>query len=554
MSRIIYESESYERRDGETVLDTLLRHGKSPPFSCRNGSCLVCLQRCVQGDPGERAQRALRPSLRRAGYFLPCKCVPTGDLELAPPRSADLFSPAVVQEKERLSDDVCRVLLEPATSLYYHAGQFVNVRRPDGLTRSYSLASLPTEDAYLELHVKRMPRGAMSAWIFDELRVGDEVEIHGPNGTCYYAAGSQEHDMLLVANGTGAAPLLGITRDALHVGHTARIWFFHGSHRPEGLYMHDTLRRLAAEHPSFQYMPCVSGPDVPPGYARGRAGDLAMERGRDLRGWQVYVAGLPEMAAEVQAAAIARGATPADVHTDPYEVWRGPEGDATPARGATGGEPIAEGSAGGSPATEPDDEMWQALRGGPLLHAILADFYARVFEDEVLAPYFGGVTRDRLIGQVYSFMRDLFTGKKSYFGMRPRTGHHWMVISDEIFDRRERMMEECLRRHGLPEHLVRRWRRLEESFRGDIVKSTPWKLVVDGVEMPLDGFGEEVLTVGTMCDGCQRAIEVGERVRYHLRLGLTYCAECAFAAGPHASPRASERPTRRPPSAEGAAR
>jgi hypothetical protein len=126
-------------------------------------------------------------------------------------------------------------------------------------------------------------------------------------------------------------------------------------------------------------------------------------------------------------------------------------------------------------------------------------------------------------------MRDTFTGQHMYFGMRPRTGHHWMVISDEIFDHRERLMERCLRDHGLAEHLVQRWRRLEERFRGDIVKASPWKLVVNGTEMPLDGFGEEELLAGTMCDSCARAVEPGERVRYHLRLGLTYCPDCAFA-------------------------
>ena len=170
--------------------------------------------------------------------------------------------------------------------------------------------------------------------------------------------------------------------------------------------------------------------------------------------------------------------------------------------------------------------MWDALDRGERLVAILTEFYTNVFDDSVLAPYFRGITKDRLIGQVFSFMRDVFTGEKHYFGMRPRTAHHWMVISDEIFDYRERMMEACLRRHGLAEHLIQRWRRFEESFRSDIVKATPWKLVVDGIERPLDGFGELDLTVGTLCDGCQRAVESGERVRYHLRLGLTYCTDC----------------------------
>ncbi len=531
MVKIRFEGREFDCREGETVLDALLRQGQSPPFSCRNGSCLVCLRRCVRGEPTEASQRALRPSLRRAGYFLPCKCKPQGSMEIEPPRAADLFSRAVVAEKE-IVGDVCILRLESATSLYYHAGQFLNLRREDGLMRSYSLASLPTEDYLLEVHVKRMPGGAMSEWIFDTLSVGDELDYQGPNGHVYYVSGTEDQDLLLVGNGTGAAPLLGIVRDAIDVGHRGRIRLFFGSRTREGLYLHDRFDALANAHPNIEYVPCLSGEHVPEGFARGRVHDIALARCPELRGHRVFVAGHPAMVAAVEAAALTAGLDPSEVHADPYEVRSAPEKPPPVAEGATSRR--AEiGTA--------DPEMWQALREGELLREILHDFYTQVFEDSILSPYFHNVTKERVVGQVFSFMRDVFKGERSYFGMRPRTAHHWMVISDAIFDHREAMMVRTLRKHGLPEHLVSRWRKFEEGFRGDIVKPTPWALVIDGVEMPLDGFGEEELTVGTMCDGCQRAVEVGERVRYHLRLGLTYCTACAFSerrqsSAPTASP------------------
>jgi truncated hemoglobin YjbI len=326
---------------------------------------------------------------------------------------------------------------------------------------------------------------------------------------------------------------VGIVRDALHFGHRGEIRLFHGSRTAAGLYLHSVFTAMAKDHSQFTYVPCVSGPDVPPGFMRGRAHHLALaSTPPDLRGWHVFAAGIPEMVTEVEAAALRAGAGSSEIHADPYEL-RSVSQAPVPAKGPlamnTVGREIAEGSSGGGPRppkVEPDPEMWQALDEGALLNRILTDFYTRVFEDPILLPYFRGVTKERLVGQVYSFMRDVFTGQKLYFGMRPRTAHHWMVISDELFDHRERMMEECLRRHGLPEHLVQRWRKFEESFRSDVVKASPWKLVVDGVEMPLDGFGEQELLAGTVCDGCGRAVEVGERVRYHLRLGSTYCAEC----------------------------
>ncbi|NIR60299.1 MAG: 2Fe-2S iron-sulfur cluster binding domain-containing protein [Gammaproteobacteria bacterium] len=524
MPELHFEGETYECRSGETVLDALLRCGVNLPFSCRNGICQVCLHRCTRGVVPEQARPGLRPTLRAQGYFLPCKCIPEGDMEIAPPREADLFSPAVVYEKTLLAPDVCRLLVEPATALYYHAGQFVNLRRADGLTRSYSLASVPQEDYFLEFHVKRIPGGVMSTWIFDELRKGEELEIHGPHGSGYYVGGCEGQDLLLIATGTGLAPLIGVARDALQSGHRGRIHLYHGSHAAQGLYLNERLLELAMQYPSFRYTGCVSGPDVPPGHVSGRVHKAAFGLHEDLRGWRVYLAGLPQMVRAAEARAARLGADPSAIHADPFEFHR-PAAGMRPA--ASSDASVSTRAARGE-STEfvPDPELWAALGEGALMSEILTDFYTRVFEDPLLAPYFQGVTKRRLIEKVYSFMRQSFTGERIYFGDRPRNAHHWMVISDELFDYREELMVACLRRHGVPEHLITRWRAVEERFRRDIVKTEPWSRVVNGVELPLEGFGEETLEVGTLCDGCKREIDAGEHVRYHLRLGTTYCNSC----------------------------
>lgn len=530
MPRIVYQSMAYECREGETVLDAFLRQGVELPFSCRNGVCQVCLRRCVSGTLPEAAQAGLRPALRALGYFLPCKCVPQTDMEIAPPREADLYSPAVVHSKELLAPDVCRLLLEPATALYYRAGQFINLRRPDGLARSYSLASLPQEDYFLELHVKRMRGGLMSNWIFEELVAGDEVEIQGPLGRCYYVPGAPTQSLLLIATGTGLAPLVGIVRDALRSAHRGDIFLYHGARTLQELYWCERLRELCGRHPNLHFTACVSGSEVPPGAVHGRATDIAFARHPDLRGWRVYLAGSPSMVQAGEEFALRAGAHPERVHADPflYKERRRRSRD-KPTAGAAP-------RPGERTLPAPDPEMWAALREGERLIEILTDFYDRVFEDAQLAPYFRGVTKRRLIEKVYSFMRHLFTGEKIYFGDWPRNAHHWMVISDELFDHREQLMEACLRRHGLPEHLIRRWRALEESFRPDVVKAEPWVRVMAGVELPLDGYGETTVEVGTLCDSCAREIAPGEAVRYHLRLGTTYCADCAGLSNPAGAP------------------
>lgn len=174
----------------------------------------------------------------------------------------------------------------------------------------------------------------------------------------------------------------------------------------------------------------------------------------------------------------------------------------------------------------PDPEMWAALREGEMMMEILSDFYTRVYRDARLAHFFEGVTRQRAIEKQYLFLRAIFTGERIYFGDHPRNAHHWMVISEELFDYREALMERCLRDHGLPDHLVLRWRSVEEVFRRAIVKDAPRPRKIGGVEIPAEGYSEAELSVGSLCDGCGVELAAGTHCRYHVRTGKTYCVGC----------------------------
>ncbi len=180
----------------------------------------------------------------------------------------------------------------------------------------------------------------------------------------------------------------------------------------------------------------------------------------------------------------------------------------------------------------PHPEMWAALEQGAGLTRILEDFYTHVYADARLSPFFRSTTKQRAIEKQFSFLKEIFTGEECYFGDRPYNAHHWMVISDELFDYRESLMESCLRRYGLPEPLVSRFRAAEEVFRKQIVKSAPRPRKLRGVALPLEGFNEVEIAGGTLCDGCQAPIAAGERARYHVRTGETYCFTCKPASRP----------------------
>ncbi len=161
-ANIRYRGSDYDCWDSETVLDSLLRHGVAFNFSCRKGVCLECMMRTTAGAAPAAAQAGIDKDLRKGGYFLPCLCRPLTDLTMEPPEATKVYGRAIVVAKKRLAPHVCRVTLRPSAPLYYHAGQFILLRRIDGLARAYSLASVPALDRNLDIHVRRTPDGHMS--------------------------------------------------------------------------------------------------------------------------------------------------------------------------------------------------------------------------------------------------------------------------------------------------------------------------------------------------------------------------------------------------------
>jgi NAD(P)H-flavin reductase/truncated hemoglobin YjbI len=508
-------------------MDALHRQGQVVTFSCRKGSCHICQHRAVSGTPPKESQKGIPANLRALGYFLPCICFPESDMAIEPPRPADLFSSAVVHKKELLSTNVARLLLEPAQTMDFRPGQFINLRRSiDGLTRSYSLAGLP-DDYFLELHVKRMDNGAMSNWIFDALNEQDEIEIQGPLGELRFEADTPSQPLLLIAGGTGLAPLLGVLRDAIAHNHRGDIYLYHGSHTVGDIYLRRELIELAGEHGNLHYNACLSGQDNVSGMLSGRVDTVALSLHPDLKGWKVFIAGPPRLIQTASTGARAAGAADGDVLADSFEFkeLRSSDSGSSAAYGRRDTDAIASGATETS-YPDPDPELWAALDEGRLLSSILDDFYTRVYADERLSPFFRGVTKRRLVEKQFSFLKQIMTGVKIYFGDRPRNAHHWMVISNELFAYRENLMVSVLRAHALTEPMIARFSAIEESFRPDIVKDKPWNKLVNGIELPLDGFDEITMEVGTLCDGCNGEIPAGTKVRYHVRLGSTWCPAC----------------------------
>lgn len=184
MPVLTFEGKPYPCEPNETALDCLERQGQIMPASCRSGVCQTCLLHAVEGTPPASAQQGLKDTLRAQGYFLACVCKPQEAMTIARP-GAEVVSriSARILERASLNQEILRLTLHCLAPFAHRAGQFVQVHREDGLIRSYSIASLPDQEGTLELHVRRLPGGAMSGWLHDAVRPGDTLTLTGPSGT-----------------------------------------------------------------------------------------------------------------------------------------------------------------------------------------------------------------------------------------------------------------------------------------------------------------------------------------------------------------------------------
>ncbi|NDU72115.1 oxidoreductase [Actinomadura sp. DSM 109109] len=102
----------------------------------------------------------------------------------------------------------------------HRAGQHLDVRltAADGYVaeRSYSIASAPGEPPAIT--VERLERGEVSPYLTDEVRVGDMLELRGPVGGYFVWEAGGEGPLLLVAGGSGIAPLRAIVRERRRCG------------------------------------------------------------------------------------------------------------------------------------------------------------------------------------------------------------------------------------------------------------------------------------------------------------------------------------------------
>ncbi|MEZ5458364.1 MAG: FAD-binding oxidoreductase [Steroidobacteraceae bacterium] len=257
-------------RPGQNVLDAALAAGLNIPHSCKAGHCGSCRARLRSGEI--RYPRGRPAGLTAAeaaqGRVLLCQAEPETDLVVDARLVARVPDveikrlPCRIAAKTLLAPDVLRVDLRlPAVEpLAFRAGQYLDVLLDGDRRRSFSIASPPHDAALLELHVRRVDGGGFTQRLFDELDVGALLRIEAPIGQFAYER--SEAPLLLVAGGTGFAPIKSILRTELETGAvgggTRPVHLFWGARQPVDVYEDSLLRRWADAHPRLRYTAVLS--------------------------------------------------------------------------------------------------------------------------------------------------------------------------------------------------------------------------------------------------------------------------------------------------------
>ena len=297
---------SFQADDDQTVLEAALAAGLLLPHGCRDGACGACKGRVLEGEVehGEHSSGALSEAERGEGLALFCCAKPLGDLVVqarSVTRAGDIQVkrlPCRVQKLERLAEDVMRIELKlPASENFaFRAGQYIDILLADGQRRSFSIANPPQDAQHLELHIRLVPDGHFTRHVFDGMKVKDILRFEGPLGS-FYLREDSNRPILLLAGGTGFAPIKGVVEHALKIGLDRPMRLYWGSRDKAGLYMDGLARGWQSALPAFDYVPVVSDQGPSDGWD-GRTGlvhQAVMEDLPDLSGWQVYACGAPAM-------------------------------------------------------------------------------------------------------------------------------------------------------------------------------------------------------------------------------------------------------------------
>jgi propane monooxygenase reductase subunit len=318
--------------DGESILDAALRSKVYLRYGCKHGGCGTCKVLLDDGDVDLTASSfALPPGEQDAGVVLVCQSYPTSDcvIDVEPMNldedeffQGDQTGTYTVELESitTLAPDICGVRLRHVNGVRmpFIAGQFVNVT-PNGTEheRSYSMSNGSADNDRVELICKLLPGGAFSRYLQENAQPGDALTITGPYGLMKVRL--SHRDIVMVAGGSGLAPLLSMLKDLARKGSTRRVTLFFGARTQQDLYLLDEIEELQRALPSMEFIPVLTTPaGAEWAGATGLVTDALADHRDSYAGCDAYLCGPPGMIDAATELLVARGVRAQNVYFDAF--------------------------------------------------------------------------------------------------------------------------------------------------------------------------------------------------------------------------------------------
>jgi NAD(P)H-flavin reductase/ferredoxin len=306
--KVTVNDEPFLANCGDLLLDWALTSGIDLPHDCRAGVCGACRVRLVEG-------RVFGGQEQGDDMIHACQARIVSDIAIVTEAVPDQVTMSgQVIDIVRLAPDVIGVDVELPKPLPYLPGQFCKVQYRGFPARSYS-PTYPLEgranDRLLHFHIRRFPDGIVSSELGRKIRIGHRVKVTGPYGSAFLRP-NHSGSIVLVASGTGFAPMWSIAVAAILERPQRELIFVVAARKLQSLYMHSALCRLAL-FPNVTIIPTVSEQqNVSPAIRSGRPTDHLPSLSPDD---VVYTSGAPAMTDTVARMARAAGAR---CYTDPF--------------------------------------------------------------------------------------------------------------------------------------------------------------------------------------------------------------------------------------------
>jgi CDP-4-dehydro-6-deoxyglucose reductase len=306
---IALNGQTFTARAGDLLLDAALVNGVDMPHDCRAGRCGTCLTRVVKG-------RTICGDTNVKGMVHACQARVLSDLKLETEEVPEVRSvKATLMRVRNVARGIVELSIEPAGPLNYLAGQYYRFEFSGYPARSFSPTvplDGPPRRGRVNLNVKQVRDGRVSPKLGVSIRPGHRLRVEGPFGHAFLREG-QSGRLVLVAGGTGFAPMWSIAYAALKENPARPIVLIAGSRTIDALYVVPALTRISRFH-NVTVIPVVEEPHGGPSFIRmGRPNDyLPVLKASDV----VYAAGAPRMVDAVGSAAESAGAT---FYSDPFE-------------------------------------------------------------------------------------------------------------------------------------------------------------------------------------------------------------------------------------------